>query len=672
MPFVNESSERELNANAPRHEPVESSNFGDVFGASVGQVFDEELSISSLLNREGFNQRERAVKESADAGDINLNDYSKRGIIDYNRIASDHADLNIKTNEQLHKERNDLLAQRRNYAEDVIERGSGTAQFLGAATGYMLDPVNVLSMGIAVPYTASKAVSVIGRAALTGKNAAVITGATELGIQALVFQHKQSIDSPYGAGDALANIAMAATGAAALGATAGGLSAWIESVLKVADDLPQTKDVTASKQYLARFKDNLKDAPEADTPEAQIQSDVDHLAEMDRRAEQYSAPSKTPDQYAEPERSTAAVSQQQASSTIAENTDDIGQALQQRVDGDFETLAKEYEALDTSGGKILNTDTARELSPEYLTDRTRAAEVHQASTDFINRLYKLKLAEAPGPNEHPDVIFAAGGTGAGKTTALGEASINDAQLVYDGTFKDFSKAKARIDEALAHEKNALINLVLRDPLEALDGALQRAERQRKQFGTGRTAPLSVFIKSHQQAPQTVLQLSKEYADNPRVNFNVLDNNNGAGKAKPVPIEALNDLNYTSLADDASELLERRLKDGSISEETYQGFKAAEQSRGSRDQSPSGQGQPANARQPEQSDTGTGPQTSPRELDIVQRQGLAQAYEDDLKAFNTIDNPTVFVDGEAVDAKALIKQFDDELDGIESVLRCAYG
>ena len=382
MPFVNESSERELNANAPRHEPVESSSFGDVFGASVGQVFDEELSVSSLLNREGFSQREQAVKESADAGDINLNDYSKRGIIDYNRIASDHADLNIKTNEQLHQERNDLLAQRRNYAEDVIERGSGTAQFLGAATGYMLDPVNVLSMGIAVPYTASKAVSVIGRAALAGKNAAVITGATELGIQALVYQHKQSIDSPYGAGDALANIAMAATGAAALGATAGGLSAWIESVLKVADDLPQTKDVTASKQYLARFKDNLKDAPEADTPEAQIQSDVDHLAEMDRRAEQYSAPSKTPDQYAEPERSTAAVSQQQASSTIAENTDDIGQALQQRVDGDFETLAKEYEALDTSGGKILNTDTARELSPEYLTDRTRAAEVHQASTDF--------------------------------------------------------------------------------------------------------------------------------------------------------------------------------------------------------------------------------------------------------------------------------------------------
>ena len=152
MPFVNESSERELNANAPRHEPVESSNFGDVFGASVGQVFDEELSVSSLLNREGFSQREQAVKESADAGDINLNDYSKRGIIDYNRIASDHADLNIKTNEQLHQERNDLLAQRRNYAEDVIERGSGTAQFLGAATGYMLDPVNVLSMGIAVPY----------------------------------------------------------------------------------------------------------------------------------------------------------------------------------------------------------------------------------------------------------------------------------------------------------------------------------------------------------------------------------------------------------------------------------------------------------------------------------------------------------------------------------------
>ena len=679
MPFVNESSARE---NTQRFEQSdgyeEASSFGDTYGASLGMVFDEELSISSQLNMEGTRHRNYQIDSLARQGAIDLDKYRnlpanhRTSTVDYGAAAKELNRDDIKTDEVLNQERNDLLAQRRGYAQDVIDRGSGTAQFLGAATGYVLDPINIATMGIATPITAGRAITTIGRAALAAKDTALIVGATELGIQALVYQHKQDIDSPYSAGDALAAIGMAATGAAALGGAAGGLAAYFDRVLKLSDQVPQTKDVIAAKEYIERNKSLLKGAPEADTPEAQIQSDVDHLAEMNNRAEQYSAPSKTPDQYAEPERSTAAVSQQQASSTIAENTDDIGQALQQRVDGDFETLAKEYEALDTSGGKILNTDTARELSPEYLTDRTRAAEVHQASTDFIDRLYKLKLAEAPGPNERPNVIFAAGGTGAGKTTALGDASINDAQLVYDGTFKDFSKAKARIDEALAHEKNALVNLVLRDPLEALDGALQRAERQRKQFGTGRTTPLSVFIKSHQQAPQTVLQLSKEYANNPRVNFSVLDNNSGAGKAKPVPIEALNDLNYTSLADDASKLLERRLKDGSISEETYQGFKAAEQSRGSRDQSPSGQGQPTNARQPEQSDTGTGPQTSPRELDIVQRQGLAQAYEDDLKAFNTIDNPTVFVDGEAVDAKALIKQFDDELDGIESVLRCAYG
>jgi hypothetical protein len=557
MPFVNESSERELNANASRHEPVESSSFGEVFGASVGQVFDEELSVSSLLNREGFSQRERAVKESADAGDINLNDYSKRGIIDYNRIASDHADLNIKTNEQLHQERNDLLAQRRNYAEDVIERGSGTAQFLGAATGYMLDPVNVLTMGIAAPYTASKAVSAIGRAALAGKNAAIITGATELGIQALVFQHKQNIDSPYGAGDALANIAMAATGAAALGATAGGLSAWIESVLKVADDLPQTKDVTASKQYLARFKENLKDAPKADTPEAQIPSDVDYLAEMNNRAEQYSAPSKTPDQYEPP--------------PLAASAESPKIAVQKKLPETFN------DGFRTVNPKPIGGSLFREMGPEGFDDLIKNVHANNPDGGFGDELFFADVEDL----------------------ALGQGANKGFVVKMDGELVSGKKNTSKPGAQIAKGDEFVSDFIATDSI------------------------VEIKIPAGAKLRPLTKSLIKSSFDEVSRNSEQITFKKKSGATQP---------------DNADTVAAKEpLRNESAGPDTQQG-----------------------------------PKTSPRELDIVQRQGLAQAYENDLKAFNTIENPTAFVDGEAVDAKALIKQFDDELDGIESVLRCAYG
>lgn len=275
MPFISEASQRERRQQFGDYVHQEAPEFGEVFAAAVGQVFDEELSISSSLNREGFQQRKRLVDERIAAGDINPGPYrrnpnarSRGQPVDYNRIAVDLQDPEIKTDEQLHEERNALLAQRRRYAQDVIERGSGIAQFTGGLTAYMLDPINIATIGIAVPATTARATSVLGRAALASRNAVLIEGATELGIQTLVFQHKQAIDSPYGAGDALANIGMAATGAAVLGGAAGGLSTWLEKVVKFSDDLPQTKDVIASQEYLQRLNDTIVSAKRFDLKSA--------------------------------------------------------------------------------------------------------------------------------------------------------------------------------------------------------------------------------------------------------------------------------------------------------------------------------------------------------------------------------------------------------------------
>lgn len=248
----------------PVQENQPSSTFKETFDAALGQVIDEEWSISSSLNKEGESQRATLVREKAKAGEIDINQYrSANGAVDYNRIAETLEDPAIKTNAQLREERNEILAQRRRYAQDVIERGSGTAQFLGGLNGYVLDPINLATLGIAAPVTTVRAGSIVGRAMLTARNTALVEGAAELGIQALVYQHKKDIDSPYSATDALANIGMAATGAAILGGVQGGISGWLEKLIQRSNELPETNEILAAREYLVRAKETVDKAPSA-------------------------------------------------------------------------------------------------------------------------------------------------------------------------------------------------------------------------------------------------------------------------------------------------------------------------------------------------------------------------------------------------------------------------
>lgn len=292
MPFINSESTGEIVERFAPYEDRGDIDFGEAFDASVGLAFDEGLSVSHMLNREGWDTRRAMIEEKIKAGEIdNVDKYrtanGRNRNLDYNRIAEDLQDPNIKTDAQLNQERNEFLAMKRGYAQDVIERGSGAAQFLGSLNAYALDPINVLTLGYAAPATAARATSIVGRAALAAKDAALISAAAELGIQGLVYQHRQTIQSPYSAGDALAAVGFAATGAAALGGVAGGLGAYFAKVRGVADQLPDSVELQAAKRSLERMEETLRHAPKADTPEAQIKSDIEFLQELNARAEQF-------------------------------------------------------------------------------------------------------------------------------------------------------------------------------------------------------------------------------------------------------------------------------------------------------------------------------------------------------------------------------------------------
>jgi hypothetical protein len=62
----------------------------------------------------------------------------------------------------------------------------------------------------------------------------------------------------------------------------------------------------------------------------------------------------------------------------------------------------------------------------------------------------------------------------------------------------------------------------------------------------------------------------------------------------------------------------------------------------------------------------------RERELLEANGLAEDYDADMQAFNNLETKSLMVDGEMVDAGAIVKGLDEDIEGIESVLECVLG
>lgn len=250
----------------------------------------------------------------------------------------------------------------------------------------------------------------------------------------------------------------------------------------------------------------------------------------------------------------------------------IESRLAARVTDDYEGAAADYAGLqDSMGGKVLNTDIARELSPDYLADRTKSAAVHEPASYFIKRMYEQKLDDMePGGR----VMFTSGGTGAGKTTAISslphvQAMFDDAAIVYDTNMNKLTSAVKKIEQALDAGAQVQIVHVQRDAVEALvKGALPRAANQAKKFGTGRTVPLSAHADTHRGAAEVIQQLAEKYKDDPRVFIQVLDNTRGKGGARPADLDFVRQFDYNDMERKLYDALKQQYDAGAIPESVF--------------------------------------------------------------------------------------------------------
>ena len=252
----------------------------------------------------------------------------------------------------------------------------------------------------------------------------------------------------------------------------------------------------------------------------------------------------------------------------------IEQKLFQRLMTQYPQMVAEYAGLQgTEGGKVLNTDIARELSEDYRADRTKASDVHEPASKFIKQLFAQKLAQGDGG----DILFTAGGAGAGKSTALeamkDHPAVQNASVVYDTNMAKLDTSREKIQEALKANKKATVLYTYRDPVDAfVNGALQRASKMEKELGTGRTVPLTEFLKTHVGALETIKQLDKEFKDNGKVQIRAVDNSRGKGKAKAIKISQLPTIDSAKVKKELENALEREYAAGRISKAIYMGTK----------------------------------------------------------------------------------------------------
>jgi hypothetical protein len=181
---------------------------------------------------------------------------------------------------------------------------------------------------------------------------------------------------------------------------------------------------------------------------------------------------------------------------------------------------------------------------------------------------KGRGSKAPQPTpagRDREVLFTAGGTGAGKSSGLRALGGENAGIIYDTNMNTLASAAAKIDQALEAGWRVKLVYTYRDPIEAwVAGALPRAEKM------GRTVPVEIHVETHIGARQVIGELAARYREDPRVTVEVVDNSLGKGNQRVTSLEDLPEIDQIGL----QERLERETRSahekGLIGRETLRG------------------------------------------------------------------------------------------------------
>jgi len=542
MPFISQKDNRQRMQTYTPAEYIEVPEFSEVFNASVGLAIDEGLSISGYLNNELYRERNQKINTLREEG-FDVKKYrDRKGRMDYDRLSRDTDDF-IQTDAVLHEKRNEKLRQRREYAEDVIERGSGYAQFFGMATGFMLDPINIATLPIATAGVSAKGLGVLASAMNVAGREAALAMSAELAIQPLVYNHKLDIESPYSVEEALMAIGGAAVGGALLGGAAGGLAGYLRKVSQ-------------------KSRETLE--PAINSTEEMAITTLERVAEDIDAIKESTIYSDMANDYAE------------ISASYDKYVDDITPPLVESRDKLIRNVQKEIDTL--------------EKQPKFGRKISEYGGLNQEAWFKESGLNKKEFGSLKGGFGKP--FWRTGNAGL-TPDQLAE------RLVEDGFISGYDQREAisfvddllRMGDRIADPDAELRLLQLNESFDALS---KTSDQDLKTF----------YEEAVAMDMENDIQILREY-EAKRARFN-----------------------------EPSRVMENYFDP-----------------------------------QPQKAASAT---VTERERDILERNGLAEDYDAAVQAFRNIDDPQLFVDGEFINANDFMKQIDDEIEGINSVLECTLG
>lgn len=348
----------------------------------------------------------------------------------------------------------------------------------------------------------------------------------------------------------------------------------------------------------------------------------------------------------------------------------VEQRFADQVLSDVDATLAAYEKLpETKGGKVVNTDAFRELSPDYAGSKEGrskyAAAVHEPSSWLAREQYARLLAR---PAETGEVMILGGGGGSGKSSSLdvvspGYAARYDA--IYDTTLANSQRAVQAIEDALASGRRVMVNFVARDPFDAIvGGVIPRAERD------GRTVPLAVAAKAHEDAPRTLASLFERYADDDRVSIRMIDNTGAPGGQRV--LTEMPAFDYNRLVERVHDAADKLYEQRQLSQATYDGLVAGRPSQDVARRPETGSGNPGVRGSPAEVVAGERPsEASPDQSGVTASSGTeaandAAAAASILSRTSEIERTTpdlvvgIDADGRGITAKQALEQIRREV------------
>lgn len=169
-------------------------------------------------------------------------------------------------------------------------------------------------------------------------------------------------------------------------------------------------------------------------------------------------------------------------------------------------------------GNMIDPDKVKKLDPSFANDLTLAGAVHEPSSYLSKVIWKAALEKKAAANDTSPTLFTAGGSGSGKSEAMGMAmdilGAKEGGLVFDSVLGNYKSAVEKIDQAVNITKGN-VDIVYTNA--ALSLAIQL------NLNRPRTIKLDTVIDAHMKASENIKRLVEHYKDNDRVNITIVNN-----------------------------------------------------------------------------------------------------------------------------------------------------